>query len=101
MSAVRTGEIELLPTWRSATNNVSTRRESGIYHPQEFGNLQTTEDIVNLNTLAKDITKKEGGKVNLGIGQVKETMRITLTELAAMPETEALKVIRRYRKERR
>jgi hypothetical protein len=53
---------------------------------------------MNLNNLARTITRKEGGKVCLGIGQVKEVMRITLTELAALSDDEALKVVRRYGK---
>lgn len=53
---------------------------------------------MNLNMLAREVAAEEGGKVNQPIGQVKETMRITLTRLAAMPEAEAIKVIRRYRK---
>ena len=55
---------------------------------------------MNLNTLAQDITKQEGGKVSLPIGQVKEVMRLTLTALANMPHAEALKVLLRYARER-
>jgi hypothetical protein len=63
--------------------------------------IVTGGDVMNLNTLAQTITRKEGGKVKLSIAQVKESMRLTLSELAAMPEEEALKVIRRYRTPRR
>jgi hypothetical protein len=38
---------------------------------------------MNLNDLATKITKLEGGSVSLGIGQVKEVMRLTLEELAS------------------
>ena len=38
--------------------------------------------IVNLNTLAKSITLKEGKKLNLSIAQVKEVLKITLNLLS-------------------
>lgn len=53
--------------------------------------------MVNLNDLARDITKKEGGSVNLSIGQVKEVMRLTLEELASRTDEEVLELINRYR----
>ena len=37
--------------------------------------------MINGNTLARKITKREGGKVNLSIAQVKEVLRITREEL--------------------
>ena len=52
---------------------------------------------MNLNNLAKQITLQEGGKINLPIGQVKEVMRILLTELALMNEAEVNKVLARYK----
>jgi len=52
---------------------------------------------MNLNKLAKEITLKEGGKVNLPIAQVKEVMRILLTTLANMTSTEVEKVLKKYR----
>jgi predicted DNA-binding antitoxin AbrB/MazE fold protein len=58
----------------------------------------TKEADVNLNDLARKITLREGGKVNLSIAQVKEVMRLLLIEMAAMAPIEALKVIWRYRK---
>lgn len=53
---------------------------------------------LNLNDLAKEITAQEGGKVNLSIAQVKEVMKILLTELADMTTGEVEDVLRRYRK---
>jgi hypothetical protein len=53
---------------------------------------------LNLNDLAKEITLQEGGKVNLSIAQVKEVMKILLTELANMTTGEVEDVLRRYRK---
>ena len=52
---------------------------------------------MNLNELAKKITLKEGKKVSLSIAQVKEVMKITLTELASMRQEEAEKIIARYK----
>lgn len=51
---------------------------------------------MNMNHVARTITLQEGGKVNLPIGQVKEVLRLTLSWLATLPESEAAKVIRRY-----
>jgi len=56
---------------------------------------------MNLNDLAKEITLQEGKKISLPIGQVKEVMKILLTELAAIEEVEAIAVIRRYRKKKK
>lgn len=53
-------------------------------------------DSVNLNTLARDITKQEGGKVNLSIAQVKEVLRLTFEKLAEMHPVDALTIVRRY-----
>ncbi len=57
--------------------------------------------MVNLNDLAVEITKKEGGKVNLSIAQVKEVMELTLTEVSLMPPDEISKILNRYRKKYR
>ena len=37
---------------------------------------------MNMNELAKRVTKVEGGKVNLSIAQVKEVLRVLATEMA-------------------
>lgn len=52
---------------------------------------------MNLNDLAIKITKKEGKKISLPIGQVKEVMKITFQELAKMSVAEATTLINRYR----
>jgi F420-0:gamma-glutamyl ligase-like protein len=50
---------------------------------------------VNLNELAKEICKKEGGKKSVSIAQVKETMRCLGKVLASMPLADALKLVTR------
>lgn len=55
---------------------------------------------INLNNLAKKVTLREKGKISLPIGQIKETMRIVFQELAAIGDSEALKVIHRYLKKK-
>lgn len=51
---------------------------------------------LNLNDFAKEITLKEGKTKSLSIAQVKEVIRLTLTELAALPENALAKLMRRY-----
>jgi len=51
---------------------------------------------MDLNKVAVRITKKEGGKRNLTIGDVKEVMGLFLKELQK-DEVDALKTIRRYK----
>lgn len=51
---------------------------------------------VNMNTLARTITKIEGGKVNLPIGQVKEVMGITIRALKALSVEELASVFKKY-----
>jgi hypothetical protein len=53
---------------------------------------------MNLNTFAQAITAEEGGAVSLPIGQVKEVMRLVLERLASMPDDDAMKIVRRYRR---
>ena len=52
---------------------------------------------MNLNNLAKKITLKEGKKKSLSIAQVKEVMKILLTELATMDSNEVQNILNRYR----
>ena len=54
--------------------------------------------MVDLNRLARDITLKEGKKVSLPIGQVKEVMRLVLEELAEMNGKDLFELMQRYRK---
>lgn len=56
---------------------------------------------MNLNTLAKEITKREGKKINLSIAQVKEVLSITLRLLAKLDEDEILDIVYRYKKLKR
>lgn len=52
---------------------------------------------MNLSILAKEITLKEGGKVNLPIAQVKEVLKLTLQALARQPINDVLSTIIKYR----
>ena len=52
---------------------------------------------VNLNTLAKTITDKEGKKVNLSIAQVKEVLKLTLHELADEDTVKVLTLLKKYK----
>jgi len=51
---------------------------------------------MNLNDLAKEITLQEGKTKSLTIAQVKEVMKILLTELAMMSEKEVKKILKKY-----
>jgi hypothetical protein len=50
----------------------------------------------NLNEWSRQITLLEGGKINLGISQVKEVMKITLASLARLDQATIFKVLDRY-----
>lgn len=52
---------------------------------------------MNLNKLARAITLKEGKKIQISIAQVKEVMKILLTELAMLDDKEVQRILRRYR----
>ena len=51
---------------------------------------------MNLNELARAITEAEGGKQSLSIAQVKEVLKITLTQLANMPYAEVAGLLKKY-----
>lgn len=53
---------------------------------------------VDMNKLAVKITKAEGLKKSLSIGQVKEVMKLTLTELAKMNLSDLGILLGKYRK---
>jgi hypothetical protein len=40
--------------------------------------------MINLNKLAKTITEKDGGKINLSIAQCKEVIKLVLRELKVL-----------------
>jgi hypothetical protein len=52
---------------------------------------------VNLNNFAREITLQEGMKKSLSIAQVKEVLRLILSEFSKMDEAEVIKVINRYK----
>lgn len=56
---------------------------------------------MNMNDFARDVTLQEGGKVNLSIAQVKEVIRIVLTNLACLDTIEVEAILRRYEKKRK
>jgi hypothetical protein len=51
---------------------------------------------MNLNDLAVKITKEEGKKISLPIGQVKEVMKITFKNLAKMTLAEVADLLKKY-----
>lgn len=53
---------------------------------------------MNLNTLAKDVTLKEGQKVNLSIAQVKEVIKIVLKALSELTLDEVTQLLARVKK---
>ena len=53
---------------------------------------------MNLNEWAKDITRQEGKKLNLSIGQVKEVLRIVLTDMSEMSIHEVAELMRKFKK---
>lgn len=52
---------------------------------------------INQNNLSRVITLREGKKVNLSIGQVKEVMKITFEELCRYDDAVVLRLMNRYR----
>lgn len=50
----------------------------------------------NLNEWSRQVTLIEGGKINLGISQVKEVMKITLASLARLDRGTIDKILDRY-----
>lgn len=54
--------------------------------------------MINLQKLAENVTRAEGGKVNLSIAQVKEVIKLTLLELWNYEGLEVLQAIERTRR---
>ena len=50
---------------------------------------------INLNTLAREVTSREAGKINLSIAQVKEVIKCTLIALDEYKPAEILDAIDR------
>lgn len=50
---------------------------------------------MNLNELAKEISKLEGGKINLPIAQIKEVLKCLGAILAELETSDALVVVAR------
>ena len=59
-----------------------------------------TMGSINMNDLASEITRREKGKKRIGIGQVKEVLRITFELLNDYEPKEVMKAIKRYDKKR-
>lgn len=52
---------------------------------------------LNMRDLAKEVSKREGGHVNLSIAQIAEVLRHTMIILATKDEKKVLNTIDRYR----
>jgi len=52
--------------------------------------------MINLNTLARDVTLRECGKEEVSIAQVKEVMKLVFESLAKEKPSDVMKVIERY-----
>jgi hypothetical protein len=55
----------------------------------------------NLNTLAKEVARREGKKINLSIAQIKEVIRHMLAVLATVDYLDVMIVLQRYRRKRK
>ena len=77
-----------LSMWLPTMNDKQTQTKK-----RQTNNNQMKGEIMNLNTIAKNITLKEGGKVNLPVAQVKEVMRLFILELSNYPEREILSMM--------
>lgn len=53
-------------------------------------------DKINLNALATEVTKEEGGKVSMNIAQVKEVISIMLKHLSKYTDRQIIEVVRRF-----
>jgi hypothetical protein len=53
--------------------------------------------VINLNTLARDITLKEGMKESMSIAQVKEVLKITMQELGKYKASEIMLAVEKYK----
>jgi len=51
---------------------------------------------LNLNKLAKEITLKEAGEIEVSIAQVKEIMRLVFEKLAQIEPLELFKILKKY-----
>lgn len=52
---------------------------------------------INLNKVAVEVAKKEGGKKSISIGQIKECQKLTFEELINnYSEADILKMLERY-----
>lgn len=51
---------------------------------------------INMNKFAVEVAKRESGKVNLPITQIKEVIRCTMEELSTYPPSQVLEVVERY-----
>ena len=51
---------------------------------------------INMNKFAVAVAKREGGKVNLPIAQIKEVIKCTFEELACYKASKVLEVVERY-----
>lgn len=52
---------------------------------------------MNLNSLAREVTLKEGLKKSISIAQVKEVMKLLFEELSRMDVITLAKILKKYR----
>lgn len=52
---------------------------------------------VNMNDFAAEITRKEAGKTEISIAQVKEVLKLTFERLATMSQEEVMEIVKRYK----
>ena len=51
---------------------------------------------LNLNELAREITLKESGKIEVSIAQVKEIMKLVFEKLTTIEPLELFKILKKY-----
>jgi len=53
---------------------------------------------INMNDFASEITRKEAGKTEISVAQVKEVLKLTFEKLATMTQEEVMEIVKRYKK---
>ena len=52
---------------------------------------------IDMNDFATEITKKEAGKEEISIAQVKEVLKLTFEKLATLSQEEVMEIVKRYK----
>ncbi|CAK0743081.1 hypothetical protein CCP3SC1AL1_110028 [Gammaproteobacteria bacterium] len=53
--------------------------------------------MINENVLALEVVKREGGKIGLSIGQVKEVIKLTLKRLGKHKASEIMALVEKHK----